>query len=76
MSSNNEVEEHSLLEKVWISIGPQGMVAASVAVAAVGSATGWVNAAWTVVAGLIGAAVWMIVMKVLLKGRPAGHSGN
>lgn len=73
MSDNNENEEHSLLEQVWISIGPQGMVAAAVATAAIGSATGWVNAAYTVMAGLAGAMLWMIGMKLLLMGRPNGY---
>lgn len=70
MSDNSEIEEHGLLEQVWISIGPQGMVAAAVATAAIGSATGWMNAAYTVVAGLVGAMIWMIGMKLLLMGRP------
>ncbi|QRM40481.1 hypothetical protein F3X89_21910 [Rhizobium rhizogenes] len=73
MADNNGIEEHGLIEQVWIAIGPQGMVAAAVATVAIGSTTGWINALWSVVAGFGGAIVWLLVMKLLIKDRPAGY---
>lgn len=66
-------EEHGILEEVWIAIGPQGMVAAAVAATAIGSATGWINALWTILAALVGAMLWMAVMKLLIISRPTRY---
>lgn len=76
MTNSTKKEEHKIIEDAWIAIGPQGLAAAAVAIAAVGSSTGWINSIYTALFGISGVVLWIVVMKFLLLDRPDGYTGQ
>lgn len=68
--TSTESKEHRIIERVWIEIGPQGLVAAAVAIMAIGSASGWKYAVVTACVGVVAAIIWCVGMKFLMSDRP------